>query len=193
MRPPPWLVMQPPPIEDLLEAIIGKRNLPISLDEMARASIDELSKHLSPVKVLRLKAAFMLNSALLAERMRKADKIRDASDVYNLYKDRFNDQEHFVSLLLNSKNQILREVIVSKGTLTASLVHPREVYSDAIRERAASIIVVHNHPSGDPAPSKEDCEITRRLKQTGDLIGIDLLDHVIVADSYVSMKERRLI
>ena len=100
------------------------------------------------------------------------------------------DQEHFIVLALDTKHRIKKEILVSKGSLSASIVHPREVFAPAIRERAAAIIILHNHPSGDPAPSSEDVEITDRLKKTGELVGIRLLDHVIIgAGTYSSMAE----
>ncbi len=103
-------------------------------------------------------------------------------------------QEHFRALLLNTKNGVLRKVTISKGSLNASLVHPRDVFYPAIKANAASIILVHNHPSGDPSPSREDIEFTRRIVQCGELLGIQVLDHVIVGkDGHCSLKERGVI
>ena len=119
---------------------------------------------------------------------------REARDVFEYLQPRVMglEKETFTALLLDSKNRLLREEVVSVGTLTASLVHPREVFRPAIREAAASVIVAHNHPSGDPSPSAEDLDVTARLKSVGKLIGIPVLDHVIVgAGSYASLAERR--
>ena len=91
-------------------------------------------------------------------------------------------KEVFKVLLLNTKNELIRDVTVSEGTLNASLVHPREVFNPAIRDSAAAVLFVHNHPSGDPTPSREDRELTRRLQEAGDLIGIRVLDHIIIGD-----------
>lgn len=103
-------------------------------------------------------------------------------------------QEVFRVLLLNGKHRLLGMVDVSRGTLTQSLVHPREVFGPAIRTPSAAIIIVHNHPSGDPAPSVEDREVTRRLAKAGQLLGIPLLDHVVVAEKgYRSMREDGII
>lgn len=97
-------------------------------------------------------------------------------------------------LLLNTKNHILRKEQISEGSLSASVVHPREVFATAIVNHAASIIVAHNHPSGDPAPSSEDEHLTRALQKTGDIIGIPVLDHIIVGDgSYYSFKEHGIL
>ena len=103
---------------------------------------------------------------------------------------RHYDREHFKAALLNTKNQILRVVTVSIGSLNASIVHPREIFKPAISASAASIILVHNHPTGDPSPSKEDVEFTRRFAKCGDLMGIQLLDHIIIGSGrYRSLKE----
>src|SRR5262245_16154638 len=100
--------------------------------------------------------------------------------------------ERFIALLLNGKNQVVGFVDVSRGTLTASLVHPREVFAPAIRELAAAVIVAHNHPSGDPEPSQEDIEVTKRLSEAGKILGVPLLDHIIVGGggAFTSMRER---
>lgn len=103
-------------------------------------------------------------------------------------------QEHFVVLLLNARHELERKVLVSKGSLNASIVHPREVFQPAIIRSAASIVLVHNHPSGDPEPSEEDLSITKRLVEVGELVGIGVLDHVIVAKrGVVSFRARQLL
>jgi DNA repair protein RadC len=118
-----------------------------------------------------------------------------AQSVFQHFRLRLRDfkQEQFLVVFLDAKRRFLGEVMVSQGTLSSSPVHPREVFSPAIRERAASVIVVHNHPSGDPTPSKDDIEITHRLVRAGETVGIPVLDHVIVAgDGYFSFVERDL-
>jgi DNA repair protein RadC len=92
------------------------------------------------------------------------------------------DREHFWALALSTKNQLLRMVEVSVGSLNASIVHPRELFREAVRISAASVVVVHNHPSGDPNPSGADIQLTRRLAKAGDVLGIELLDHVVIGD-----------
>lgn len=107
---------------------------------------------------------------------------------------RFLTQEHFVCLYLNTKNQVLHQQTVFIGSLNASIVHPREVFKEAFRRSAASIICFHNHPSGDPAPSREDIEVTKRLVECGKMLGIDVLDHIIIGDqSFVSLKEKGIV
>jgi DNA repair protein RadC len=103
--------------------------------------------------------------------------------------------EHFCVYYLNTRNRVTAYDVISIGTLNGSLVHPREVYHGAVIERAAGIVVAHNHPSGDPTPSREDLELTRRLREAGKVLGIELLDHIIVSPtgSWISMKERDLL
>lgn len=96
-------------------------------------------------------------------------------------------------LLLDGKNRITRKVQVSEGSLNQSIVHPREVFAPAVRESAAAVIFIHNHPSGDPAPSREDREITRRLKEAGEILGIKVLDHIIIDGAYFSFVESGLL
>lgn len=122
----------------------------------------------------------------------KKEKIVKASDVFNLFRNKFigEDKEHFFIVLINTKNCIIKVERISMGILDASIVHPREVFRPAIRNSASRIILVHNHPSGDPSPSKEDLDITRKLNDAGELIGIDVLDHVIIGrDKYWSWVE----
>jgi DNA repair protein RadC len=121
--------------------------------------------------------------------------VRGPESVYELARDiRMMNREHFVGFYLNSRNQVLRREIISIGSLNASIVHPREVFLPAVALSAASVVLCHNHPSGDPTPSEEDLAITRRLLEASRILGIDLLDHVVVArESYASFKERRLL
>lgn len=123
--------------------------------------------------------------------------LRDPKAVYEVFRRKRlpRDREVFSALLLDAKNRLLRAVTVSVGTLTASLVHPREVYKAAIRHSAASIILAHNHPSGDPTPSREDIEITERLAEAGRVLGIDLLDHVVLGSDgrFESLREQGIL
>jgi DNA repair protein RadC len=113
-----------------------------------------------------------------------ARRITDARQVYDAFRQEFEqrDREVFVAICLDGKNHILGFNVVSVGSLTAALVHPREVFKPAILANAASLILAHNHPSGDPEPSAEDRSITERLRQAGDLLGIHVLDHVVIGD-----------
>lgn len=146
---------------------------------------------------LRLKAAFELGRrCIIAGRERSIRRVRSPEDVASLLipEMRELDREHFKAVLLNTKNGILRIVTVAVGSLNAALVHPREIFKAAIIASAAGIILVHNHPTGSPEPSEEDTDLTIRFARCGELIGIDLIDHVIIGgDRFISMRERGLI
>lgn len=123
-------------------------------------------------------------------------KINQPSTLASIFMDemRYLQKEHFRVILLDTKNQIIGKEEISIGTLNASIVHPRDVFKIAIKRNANSIILVHNHPSGDPTPSKEDINITNRLTDVGELVGIKVLDHIIIGDScYISFKEKNII
>lgn len=121
--------------------------------------------------------------------------ISSPADVDRLLRGRIAnlDRENFVAVLLNTKNEVIEIATVSVGTLSSSLVHPREVFKPAIRASAASVILAHNHPSGKVEPSREDREVTKRLTKAAGILGMDVLDHVIVGDGYFSMKERGML
>ncbi len=119
-------------------------------------------------------------------------KISSPEDVYRLIYPQLREQkkEYFIILCLDTKNQVLKQETISIGSLNANIVHPREVFKAALLQSSCHIIAVHNHPSGDPTPSREDIEITKKLTESGKMLGIDLLDHVIIGDCrHFSMKE----
>lgn len=147
----------------------------------------------------RARAAQLLAAAELGRRLwpdgDTTPLIRGPESVFELTRDiRVMNREHFVGFYLNSRNQVLRRDIISIGSLNASIVHPREVFLPAVAMSAASVVLAHNHPSGDPTPSEEDLAITRRLLEAGRIMGIDVLDHVVVSrECYASFKERKLL
>ena len=170
---------------DLLEASDG------SLRRLARRPPSELLRlqGIGPTKAGRLVAAFELGVRLAREERPRAQRIREPEDVVRLFEGRLRDLqvEEFHLLALDSQSQVLREVLITRGLLNSSLVHPREVFRAAIAEAAAGIIVVHNHPSGDPTPSAEDRTVTRQLAEAGRLLDLPLYDHVVIAgDRYLS-------
>ena len=143
-------------------------------------------------KASQIVACFELARRLETFDGQSKSKINSPEDVYRrLYPAmRESKKEHFVELCLDTKNQVIREDTISIGSLNANIVHPREVFRTALIESAAHIIVAHNHPSGDPTPSREDIDITKKLVETGKIMGIDVLDHVIIGDCrHFSMKE----
>ena len=145
---------------------------------------------IGPGKGARLLAAFEIGARLALEDRPAAPRIREPEDVARLFQARLRDLqvEEFHLLALDSQSQVLRQVLVTRGLLNSSLVHPREVFRAAIAEAAAGIIVVHNHPSGDPTPSAEDRAVTRQLAEAGRLLDLPLYDHVIIGgDRFVSL------
>ncbi|MCA8981848.1 MAG: DNA repair protein RadC [Planctomycetes bacterium] len=147
----------------------------------------------SPERCERLSAVFDVGRRVESARWQPSEALRDPAAVHRLMLPRLRglEREEFHVLLLDGKHRLRRVSRVSEGTLTSSLVHPREVFRDAVRAAAAAVLVVHNHPSGDPEPSREDLEVTERLVRAGRLLGIPLLDHLVVAEGgYVSLRER---
>ncbi len=132
-------------------------------------------------------------ASVVRRRQRKLPpSVKAPKDIYRLMRRRLKDadREHFYAIMLSTKNTVLAIELVSIGSLNASIVHPREILKPAIKVSAASIILVHNHPTGDPTPSREDIEFTRRFAKCGDLIGIELLDHIVLGDGrFQSLKE----
>jgi len=138
----------------------------------------------------RIAAALELGRRAAAEMQSPEDPIRGPADVFRRLGPRLGhlQQEEFHALLLDTRHRVLREVLVTRGILDASLIHPREVFRVAVSEGAAGIILVHNHPSGDPAPSEEDRAVTRQLAEAGRAVGIPVLDHVVIGRGrYVSL------
>jgi DNA repair protein RadC len=168
------------------EALARELLREIGLHALARALPAELERipGVGPAKAASLLAALELGRRVSARRLATGDAIRGPEDVFRHLHPRLRDAHHvqFHLLLLDGRHRLLRDVMASQGTLTASLVHPREVFRPALREGAAALVVAHNHPSGDPSPSAEDQEVTRRLVQAGALLGVPLLDHVVVAE-----------
>jgi DNA repair protein RadC len=166
-----------------------------SLERVARAGDAELRAvaGLGPAKIASLRAAFELGCRLVRSPLEPGHKLQSPQQVFEHFGARLRRarQEIFFVLMLDSRHRLLREVEVSRGSLNQSLVHPREVFAPALREAAAAILVLHNHPSGDPQPSREDHEVTRRLAQAGEILGIRLVDHLVLgADAYTSFAEQ---
>ncbi len=175
----------------LLEAVGGLRRLSTrNAREVAAV------RGVGEVRATRILAAFALGRAVAGQGLVAGARFRTGADIFRHFHGRLRDlrKEQFWTIILDGKNRVVREERVSEGSLTASLVHPREVFCPAIRESAGALVFVHNHPSGDPTPSVEDVEITRRLCAVADLVGIRVLDHVVVGDgAYVSFLERGLL
>lgn len=169
-----------------------------NLKGIANASVEELAqvKGIGIAKASQIKAAFELTNRL--EGYSEAGKkpiVKTPEDIVALVKGRLKDKkkEHFLALLLDTRNQLIRVAEISVGSLDSSIVHPREVFKEAVSASAASVIFVHNHPSGDPEASEDDIKLTKRLTEAGEIMGIDVLDHVIIGGKkYLSLKREGL-
>ncbi len=165
------------------------------LNLLKDASLEEITKTkgIGLAKAVQIMASVELGRRISNLAFDDRYSIRSPEDGANYVMNdmRFLAQEHFVCLYLNTKNQVLHKQTIFIGSLNASIVHPREVFKEAFRRSAASIICIHNHPSGDPTPSREDIEVTKRLVECGRIIGIDVLDHLIIGEKkFISLKEK---
>ncbi|UJF36425.1 DNA repair protein RadC [Paenibacillus hexagrammi] len=162
------------------------------LVDMSREQLTGI-KGIGDAKALQILAGIELGRRLAKSALTERVTIRSPKDVAELLSEelRYLQKEHFVCLFLNTKNHVLAQETLSMGSLNASIVHPREVFRAAIKRSSASIVCVHNHPSGDPTPSPEDVSLTQRLVEAGSIIGIEVLDHVIIGDQrFISLKEQ---
>lgn len=162
---------------------------------LKEATVAELIsiRGIGEAKAVQLRAAIELGRRIKQFPVEETHIVRSPQDVadYMMEEMRHLKQEHFVALYLNTKNAILHKKTLFIGSLNASLVHPREVFKEALRYSSASIVCLHNHPSGQPDPSQEDIDVTKRLVSTGKMLGVELLDHVIIGDrKFYSMKEK---
>jgi len=169
-----------------------------NLKGVANASVEELiqTRGIGPAKAAQMKAALELSKRLEADVDEKPQPVlKSPEDVAAVMRSKLKGKkkEHFWVICLDTRNRLINYKPVSIGSLDTSIVHPREVFKEAVSSSAASVIFVHNHPSGDPEPSKEDIELTKRLAKAGEIVGIDVLDHIIVCDkSYLSLKAENL-
>ncbi len=163
---------------------------------LAKLSLSELQEThgVGPAKAMQIRAVFEFNKRCNLAQI-SGVQIKSAKNVFDYASQRLlaNDKEQFMILYLDSKNRVIRDEIVSVGTLNSSLIHPREIFKGAIKESANAIILVHNHPSGDAAPSEEDKEITGRLFSAGELLDIKVLDHVIIGNGFYSFNGGELV
>jgi DNA repair protein RadC len=169
-----------------------------SLAEVATREAAELARvrGVGPAKAARLAAAFELTRRVRGRQPGQRLRLASPAEVYAAYAPLMEDLTHevFRVALLDAQNRLLRDRVVSEGTLSASLVHPREVFKPAIVESAASVILLHNHPSGDPAPSREDVRLTRQLVECARLLDLRIHDHVIIgAGRYASLAEQGVV
>ena len=165
---------------------------------LAECRPEELAKirGIGLAKACEILAAVELGRRIASRPSAKRTSITSAQDIAQIFMERmrYYKKEHFVSLMLNAKGEIIEEAKISVGDLCSSTTHPREVFVDAVRRSAGSVVFLHNHPSGDPEPSQTDVETTLRLMEAGNILGIPVLDHIVIGDGcYVSMKARGMI
>lgn len=193
--------------EELLSVLLGTGARGRNVRELAQSLVEDGGLRLlattplaalcqrpgiGPAKAARLLAAVEIGRRIAAEPLERGEPVRRPDDVHRHFHAYLRDalQEEFHVLLLDGRHRLIRAALITRGTLTASLVHPREVFRQALREAAAAVVLVHNHPSGDPTPSDEDRQLTERLTRAGELLGIPVLDHVIVAETgFSSLRE----
>jgi len=169
-----------------------------NIKAISEATIEELSqiKGIGFAKAAQIKACFELGKRMDLEPERKDFDIKDPRSVVKAISASIKDKakEHFKLILLNARNKILGISTISIGSLNASIVHPREVFKDAIMHNAYSVVLAHNHPSGDPEPSEDDLTITKRFIEAGKILGIEVIDHIIITkNGYLSFKDRGLL
>lgn len=163
--------------------------------ELGNKTISELCKidGIGEAKAAQIKATIEIAKRYSTITLEPGVKFKNSDSIFKHFHEKLRDkkQETFLVVLLDNKNRVLKEKQISIGSLTASIVHPREVFGAAIKEHAASVVFVHNHPSGDPYPSSEDIEITKRLDNVSKIVGIKILDHIIIGNSeYFSLKDK---
>lgn len=168
------------------------------LRKLSEATVEELCqvKGIGQAKAIQLKACFTLGTRLSQQKQCAKYRIDNPVHAYNLVKEEMETEkrEVFAIIMIDVKGYVINHEIISIGTLSNALIHPREVFYPAIRHKAMSIVLAHNHPSGDPTPSPQDLEITATLIEVGKLIGIHVNDHIIIGDStYVSLRQKGLV
>ncbi len=180
---------------DIARELLQKYGNFRGIDQRSIADLCEI-KGVGEAKAILIKAALEIGKRLFLEKFDEKQKISTSEEIYELFRLhlRDSDREIFKIILLTSRNQIILEKTIFEGSLTESLVNPREVVKEALNHAAAAIIFIHNHPSGDPSPSMEDKQITTRLKMACELIGIRVLDHVIIGrETYFSFSDNGLV
>ncbi len=182
----------------LAKDILKLSGAPNGLLGLHRLSVNDLMqvKGVGKVKAIQIKC--MTEFSRRIAKAGAADELcfSQPETIARYYMEDFRHlgQEQMLLMMLNTKNKLLGEQIISKGTVNASLISPREIFLEALHYHAVSIVLIHNHPSGDPSPSKDDLRITKRIQEAGSMLGIGLLDHIILGDrSYVSLRERKIL
>lgn len=179
---------------EILKASPGNQGL-LGLYQMSHLDLMKI-KGVGKVKAVQIKCILELSKRIAKNRVKDNLKFDHPATIASYYMEdlRHQDQEEMHILMLNTKNRLLGEQKISKGTVNASLISPREIFLQSLHFHAVSIILIHNHPSGDPTPSQDDIALTKRIKNAGEILGIELLDHIIIGDKrYMSFRENSMI
>lgn len=171
----------------------GQANGILSLQHLSLEDLMKI-KGIGKVKAIRIKCVTEFSKRIAMETYKKGIRFNKPSTIADYYKEQLRhlEVEQVILVMTDSKNQFLKDCILSTGTVNMSLISPREVFMTALKSQAVHILLVHNHPSGDPTPSKDDIEITKRIHETAEILNIPLVDHIIIGDnSYMSLKELR--
>jgi DNA repair protein RadC len=167
-------------------------------NQLSQITLDELMefKGVGKAKAIQILAAIELGKRINTYVLERGFQIKSPTDCadYIAEEVKYLEQEHFIGIYLDTKNRVLAKKTLFVGSLNRAIVHPREIFKEALRYGCASIIVAHNHPSGDPTPSTQDIATTKRLMEIGELMGIEVLDHLVIgSDGYISMREEKYI
>lgn len=189
-------------IEEILSVIVGGHANKIAVLKLSRLSLGELSKlaieeiieyGFSKNQALSIYASFLVLQRYIKDKKEKGYAVRSPEDAANYLMESMKnlDQEYFVVMFLNTKNEVIKSKTIFIGSLNSSIVHPRETYREALKCSAASVIISHNHPTGDPSPSQEDILVTKRFVEVGKIMGMEVLDHIVIGyNRFVSMKQK---
>lgn len=183
---------------ELMNTVLRASGKGSGLLELSKLSLEELKKiqGIGPVKAVQLKCIVELAIRFSKQETKNQVQFNKPCSVADYYMQeyRFKTREELLLIMLDTKGRLLKDAVISSGTINYSIVEPREVFVTAFQYHAVQIILLHNHPSGDPTPSKEDVIVTNRIREAGEIVGIELIDHIIIGDNrYISMRERNFI
>lgn len=184
-------------VVELMNSVLLEAGDGGGLTGLSRLSVEDLKQFsgIGPVKAVQLRAIVELAIRLAKQDKKQSVRFNQPRSVADYYMQefRFKNREELMLVMLDTKGKLLKDTVISSGTINYSILDPREVFVTAFQYQAVQIILLHNHPSGDPTPSREDIEATKKIRYAGEIVGIELIDHIIIGDNrYISMSERKL-
>lgn len=184
-------------VVELMNSVLSEAGDGAGLAELSRLSVEDLKRipGIGPVKAVQLRCIVELAIRLAKQNKKQKVRFNQPRSVADYYMQefRFKNREELMLIMLDTKGNLLKDTVISSGTINYSILEPREVFVTAFQYHAVQIILLHNHPSGDPAPSRDDIEATKKIRAAGEIVGIELIDHIIIGDNrYISMSERKL-